>query len=599
MYEYIRKEPNIQHFSTGAAKSKAHSSSSVARVLCFGAGIVLLLVAMIIILLSYLCFAHECHMSGKTALISTAALGKTLTISQVASHVAPITVPLVMGLCSYHVGARWMDSSTTGGPNRPSPLQLGLLLQILSSANIAALFSSMKSIHSARSKSRLSTPPMLRHSMMLLFIFLCTSYVISAADAWLHASSKAITLESTTAYIGSSPELFGRAMNTTRCDRSRYTSALTQNTCGLLSGGSGGDGRARMEGLRTISNSSSMNRVMYADDRTAILVPQSLPSNITYTATTLGVKASCRSITRECLAPVPSVNDSLDYGPNARLKLDCQGEAVFNATDVSGQEALDVQGNGISGYEISSNPFFAGAVITSQAYLDAEDEFYPNTGWFVHGNNGAWNVVYCNVSTLNVLYRHSSPDIFTVIQSSPTDLETAQYMVTFGFETPSTWVADRVDGAGLVTDPNTNSTGDTYEEAYSLELGRQVLARGAVIYQSAPTSEISSKNIVIGSRLRMAPLVLMIAAMVTYICFVLFILIQALASVLNAPLVRLASLYVNDPLTIIHTLYGKGDASSTWEYETKKRFGEESEQDRLAVGEMYGERFGVMKAGQR
>ncbi|TFK36555.1 hypothetical protein BDQ12DRAFT_725021 [Crucibulum laeve] len=107
------------------------------------------------------------------------------------------------------------------------------------------------------------------------------------------------------------------------------------------------------------------------------------------------------------------------------------------------QEAVDVQGNGIFG--------------TRSRTKTIKIAVNPNTGWFIHGNNGAWSVVYYSVSTLNVIYRHAFPDTFTVVQSSPTDLETAHYIVT----------------AGLVTDLNTNVTEDAYEEAYSPELGRQ------------------------------------------------------------------------------------------------------------------------------
>jgi hypothetical protein len=77
---------------------------------------------MIIILGSYICLAHKCTSAGGQ-LISTAPLGKVLTISQVASHVGPFTVSFVMGLYAYQVGAEWLQSSAKVDRNRPSPLQ--------------------------------------------------------------------------------------------------------------------------------------------------------------------------------------------------------------------------------------------------------------------------------------------------------------------------------------------------------------------------------------------------------------------------------------------------------------------------------------------
>jgi hypothetical protein len=83
----------------------------------------LFLFGMILVLGFYICLAHKCVTASGGVLISTAPLGKVLTISQVASHIAPVTVPFVMGLSAYQVGAEWLQSSAKANPNRPSPLQ--------------------------------------------------------------------------------------------------------------------------------------------------------------------------------------------------------------------------------------------------------------------------------------------------------------------------------------------------------------------------------------------------------------------------------------------------------------------------------------------
>ena len=107
-----------------AAQNRA-SRKRVARKTCLIAtAIITLLIGMTFVLMAYLCLAHKCSVSN-LSLISTAPLGKVLTISQVTSHLAPVSVPIVMGLSSSLVGAKWLRSSAdpSSGLNRPSPMQ--------------------------------------------------------------------------------------------------------------------------------------------------------------------------------------------------------------------------------------------------------------------------------------------------------------------------------------------------------------------------------------------------------------------------------------------------------------------------------------------
>ena len=131
-------------------------------------------------------------------------------------------------------------------------------------------------------------------------------------------------------------------------------------------------------------------------------------------------------------------------------------------------------------------------------------------GWFVHGKSGAWNVVLCNVTVLDVSYTYSSSQYITNTAVS-TSIETARYVVTAMFYSSSTLVSDAVDGAGL-------QTKTPYEEAYSLELSRQSLARGAYIYAPSDALSILRELNIIGTELQLIPLVIFVAAMLLFSC---------------------------------------------------------------------------------
>ncbi|KAF8898218.1 hypothetical protein CPB84DRAFT_1780608 [Gymnopilus junonius] len=356
---------------------------------------------------------------------------------------------------------------------------------------------------------------------------------------------------------------------------------IGQYTCGLISGGSGGSGRTLAEGVRVVSNSSSLHRVVYADDQTAILVPNTLPGNITYTAQTMGVKSQCVSVTRQCAVGTQS-GGLIDYGPDAALNINCTKSGVkFNATaqDQTALCALDTQGNCIYGWNIPSNPFTAGDIVTSNAYLNAsEDTYNGNTGWFVHGNNGAWNVVYCNVTALQVTYTYASSR-FLFRSSTPASLFAAQRMMSGGLVNiaGNTVISAAVDGAGL-------QTSTTYEQAYALELSRQMLARGAYIYEPVDVEQIASENLVNGSDLQVIPLVLFIAALIVFACQTIYISIRVILAAQGVQYVRLAALYLSSPVATVQSLYGHQDPLKTWETDSMERFGPETEADRLRIG---------------
>lgn len=181
--------------------------------------------------------------------------------------------------------------------------RLGYLLSLCNGANLPALFSSLRYIFRLNNSvvnKRLETPRPLRISIIILFSLLASTYLSTAADAWLHASSSSINLFSIIPYghteLATMQRNFGRQINSTLCDPARYNpGSPSQYTCGLVSGGSIGDGKTRTEGLRVVSNSSSLHSVVFTNDQIAILVPQSLPDNTTYTAQTLGIRSQCAS----------------------------------------------------------------------------------------------------------------------------------------------------------------------------------------------------------------------------------------------------------------------------------------------------------------
>lgn len=591
------KEPDNRSQPPYDAQRRARAEGVSARALLVGGATVIALFGMMAALLCYVCVANECTVSG-TVLTTTAALGKVLTISQLASHVAPVVVPLVMGLCAFQIGARWLQSSQRFDGNRPSPLQLGLLMSICNSANLSALFQAIRYMLGANKdlkKQTLPSPTLMKRSVVLLFTLLTLIYAISGADAWFHASSKATLIQKQTSFVGTPGQVaFGRAINETRCQEASTSTVggpIYTSSCGLFNGLAAHDNAAFPEGLRAVSNSSNINRVAFTDDQTAILAPSNVPSNTSFSANTIGVKTSCISITKECLKQTTS-GGLTSYGPAAYLNINCTGQHVYNLTLPGAsipEGPLDSLGNVVPGYQVPSNPFNVGSYVMSYAYEGTQDAFINNTGWFVHGNAGAYNVIYCSLSALNVDYTYTGSQ-YILDQASPASVQDTQYIVTVGFgSSPLGTVKSTVEGAGI-------QTVTTYEEAFSLELSRRILGLGATLYVQNAATEVHSELATVGSELNLIPFTILLACMTLFGFIVIFVSIHVVVSTRGVGYVRLAALHITEPLVLVNALYGPVDWASSWNSEAFGKFIVEGEGDRLfagAVGVQGGEVFAV------
>jgi hypothetical protein len=129
-------------------------------------------------------------------------------------------------------------------------------------------------------------------------------------------------------------------------------------------------------------------------------------------------------------------------------------------------------------------------------------------GWFIHGNAGAWNVVYCNMTAVDVVYTYEDSR-YQVHDSSPTSLQYARYIAAVGLPTALDLTETTVDGVPP----------SEWEEAYGLELSRRVLGHSAwLLYEPQNATEVNWQFVTIGSELNIAPLIILVTGMATYGC---------------------------------------------------------------------------------
>ncbi|KAF7345476.1 hypothetical protein MVEN_01565900 [Mycena venus] len=526
---------------------------------------------------------HVYHIADR-ALYTTAPLGRTLAIAHLSSLVVGLSVPIAIGLGAYSLAGRWLAASRVEGPDRPTPYQLGILMKTLSGANLTALWTGSTYIVGrgiAPGGKSLSRPPMLRHAVFMLLFFLLLAYATTGVETWLGLASSAVPYPVTDILSDGPFPSFGRRINQTLCDETLGLSANKPYQCGLVRG-SGGNPQAASLQILTMNGLSKTTVIAFTQDSTAIMVPPTanLSDQLGWVATTLGVKSTCTSVTAQCIDPG-------NLGSNAGLITNCPPSVNFNTTallsDICNPYQADFYGGPLGpdgvplacGQNANSTEFRFGAIVISPAYNvnNSLETFVGDTGFFLHGNRGGYNVLTCEIKALDVKYHYFNGS-YSLLSSTPSELAQGQRL-SDGSWAGLKYVPTAVDGAGLYS--------GSYADAFAARLSLVTLATTAYVIE--PTEALQQEYTwpIIGSRIPLAPFLLFFTIAFIYCVSVAIITIKAVIQIRTSPYTSVARSRLLDPSTVISTAYGPDDAKLKPTHTIEELFGDETAADRLNV----------------
>ncbi|KAJ7290194.1 hypothetical protein C8J57DRAFT_1212836 [Mycena rebaudengoi] len=448
----LKKEPFPWDVASAASTSTAQPTAHFRgkRILVIGLTIFTAIALLLVGLFIQIFVTHE-YLHQDLVIITTAPLGPTLSIVHVLSILLVMSVPLVVGLEGYRLAGLWLSASASSGHNRPTPFQLGVLMNVLHGANFAALFEGLHYVYGfGKNKLTSYKPPLLRRAVFVLAFALGVSTLFFVLGTALSISAETTSFTRLSDYRGTWPQL-SRQINSSMCADSNGAVAADINLCGLQVAGTNPFAASLPEALQTLTNTSTKNAVAFASDQTAFIVPASIPQDVVYSAASYGIYTQCESVTELCVGSGPS------YGPDTSLDLNCPASVSFNPEPVSGTYVfgvLDNNGNLLTQpYLVDSNPFHFGAVVASKLYTSENDTFVGTTGFFTHGTEGAYNVLSCTVSVRSLTYSYSNGSYLvqsTQMDSTNLDLTRTVAAMSGSGPLPSR-VSAAVEGAGLAS----------------------------------------------------------------------------------------------------------------------------------------------------
>ncbi|CAE6368080.1 unnamed protein product [Rhizoctonia solani] len=239
-----------------------------------------------------------------------------LTWASLISAFIHTTSPILMLLISYRIAHLWMKSQLESDERSvnigPTPLQYGILIEILGSPSILSLSTAVRYLFRS---SRASAPAYFWKAVVLGGIVYLASHLVGLSDLWLHTTTSAVRYFEIT-----HPNINGSfAFNEAMCG-GYHSEACTSE------GGNWAKDYPELPvaGFEVISNFSLEKNVVTLrdnDDLSIIVPARDFPHNL-FTAKTFGVKADCTvlpvvsSTSRSSCETVGSMLDCSNSGIN-------------------------------------------------------------------------------------------------------------------------------------------------------------------------------------------------------------------------------------------------------------------------------------------
>ncbi|KAG8735948.1 hypothetical protein FRC10_009965 [Ceratobasidium sp. 414] len=183
----------------------------------------------------------------------------------------------------------------------PTPLQYGLMLQVLSASSIIALYDAVRYLFKGELR-RPTAPSYFTTAVVMGVVVYAVTHLIGVADLWLHATTTAVLYNVTAAPASSEPPLMtSLEFNQTYC--TQFNFPPLDDVCMVSY-----DGWAQLYpwlvkvGQSVASNSSADRMAITLADANdaAIIVPLTVNKLAKFKATTFGMRAHCESLNNKC-----------------------------------------------------------------------------------------------------------------------------------------------------------------------------------------------------------------------------------------------------------------------------------------------------------
>jgi hypothetical protein len=505
--------------STFNAAPKARKVSAVYRWILFYGSLSLLPLTGMVLLLISLVFRNEFstpnESNGRVYLIDYN-LSDLLTISSWCATIAVLLAGFVMTLFSYVVARGQYVSSTLGThKNLPTPQQYAISVQVLQFGGLGSLWTLLV-YGFTKKKHAPSMPSFLKTAGVLLATALLLGWGITAADTWVHVSSSTVPVTVRSAVSSGDVASYGRQLGS--------WCLSDGSACTLNPGGATVFLNNDTEATLTAFDRSTQNFVSL-EGETVLLLPANPAVDADYSATSFGLRTSCKPASRACGLEHPfgrsyrfdctAAGFPIMKGDLARMTR--EGRFIF-ANDSAGTQNMT--------FGTTTNPFRFGA-----------------GAWLGSMSSGLWKdpeivsdqvktaIILCETEVLDATYTSSNGSI-SIIRSVKTENEDLVRSVS-AIQAAETFWGDLLIQAMVLAGTEQNST--AMADSFARSFSRIWLALTAGVTEAVPNTEQWIRREPLISRIPKAPFWTLVGFCIGYVVLIFWIVVMALIYVNGDP----------------------------------------------------------------
>ncbi|KAJ9602600.1 hypothetical protein H2200_012793 [Cladophialophora chaetospira] len=485
-----------------------------------------------------------------SGLIADYGASQLTSLSTWISTVATLMAPAFMALLAYPV-ARYMTQPDHSSEKLPSPYQMGLLIELLG----GGLMSAWLSMRYMISRKRIRLSPLLYLSSACLIFGIFLGLLTQLADFWLHRATESILHASSQAVASAG---YGRQLSdycqnyyaTDGASQARCTGKTVNGTalnapCSVVCGEhdfwpTGYDQGFLLANSLSANSSLAVATANEIDARTGnlvVLLPADVDTNITWTATTVGVSTHCDYLFDKCNAHNWPAGNPFTCGPEVpHIGYDSSGPIPFNSSGLSGYQltTLKPSRSDAPNTNIFGNPWIFGLAMRISTVVSSAG--LPDN--LPVGDETVFTLLQCNTTTYDIEYSVGDQDRNTT-SSMASDAITISKLkrssknvhntIQGHILTADTNAANYIQKAMLTSTFSAEGSGHVLPR-FEQEYGKVALSFAAPSFTNIPTIRRNVVDQTVVSCVQKAPLWSLVGLVCIYIILTLVLTIAAIVS---------------------------------------------------------------------
>ncbi|PWY96049.1 hypothetical protein BO94DRAFT_530757 [Aspergillus sclerotioniger CBS 115572] len=446
-----------------------------------------------------------------------------LFVTSWASTLAPMLSGFLITLASFPIAHRYLQDIRNARFERlPTPYQLTLMMKFFDGGTLGATWSWIVYVFSWGKKRQPQTRPLTSAAAVALLATLLGA-LVSAADTWLHLTTKTVPFYRATVVTNNTDYSFGltpQCLTGNNSVAAQEAVAATGGICSVSMGVTGqflSNATVSLGVLNNVSDFATVYDYGVSFDNNVTTysylgLPEGSVTGRDWEATTYGARTQCQMISKQC--NLTEVMTTLKYNCSSAFAGYIESTNLITGFFTDASMTVDIEDVEDGNYG-AGNPFY----YTVAGVLSTSGGTVPNSTDFVQNESGVYGYVLgCNTTIYDIAYGMANNSM-SYMTPSVSNTSVSNIWQTSISQTVDWEPAIELEiGAAAYS-----STGQEFADKLARKFSTVILAMGADGLESRPAFAAQQRETLLVARVPMAPLFTLVGVNLLYvICGLIF-----------------------------------------------------------------------------